>query len=125
MLLIDNIPALRTAIAEYTANHLAALPVEIRAEMIAASGEVSCVPQFTRTAEALYAAVKNGDASLAGGAREDTATLAGQLAHFVGVTFGTMSADDRGVKIYHAMMREIDGTDTPPVASDPSPVSFA
>lgn len=121
MTLIDNIPALRTAISTFIAAHATALPEAIRTEVMEASGEPSCVPQFTRTAEALYAAVKaEGEAALTGDTRSAAATLSGQLANFVGTTFGTMSDDDRGVKIYRAMRRELGETTTPSSASDPA-----
>lgn len=117
----DNIPALRTAIGAFNAGHSAALPAAIRDEIMAGFGESSCVTQFTRTAEALYAAVKaDGPDALTGETRKAAATLAGQLANFVGVNFGTMSVDDRGMKIHRAMRRELGETTTPVAANDPA-----
>lgn len=116
-----EIPALKTAIVAFMTAHAAALPEAIRAEVMGATGEVSIVPQFTRTAEALYAAVKmEGADALTGETRKAAATLSGQLANFVGTNYGTMSVDDRGMKIYRAMRRELGETTTPAAANDPA-----
>lgn len=117
----DNIPALKTAIVGFLAAHAGALPEPIREEMMAATGEISVVPMFTRSAEAAYAAVKTeGEGALTGAARTAAAILAGQLANFVGSTFGTLSEGGRGLAIYRAMRRELGETTTPAVANDPA-----
>lgn len=121
MLLPDNIADLRTAIGNFIADYQASMPTEIQTEILGAFAETSCVPQFTRTAEALYAAVKaDGADALTGPVRDAAATLAGQLANFVAVNFGTMSVDERGLKIYKAMRRELGETTTPSRSTDPA-----
>lgn len=120
MILLTDIPALRSAIIAFYGAHGAALPGSTRGHIEAAAGVPSPVEQFTVTAEALYATL---DDVTAGAARDAAAMMTGQLAWFVGATFGTMSLDDRGLRIYAAMRRRVGETTGPDPADDPAPLA--
>jgi len=119
MELPDSIPDLSLAISMFAMNHGLAVPEVTRTHLSAAMSQVSCVPKFSQACEALYAglpAIADGDAA------EAAAVLTGQLANFVATNFGTLSDDNRGLKIYAAMRRRVGETTTPDPSEDPAPL---
>jgi len=119
MQLYDSITELTLALTDFAITHALSLPETTRTALSAAMSQASCVPKFTESCEALYAAL----GSLDGPVAEASAVLAGQLANFVAANFGTLSQDNRGLRIYAAMRRVVGETTGPDPSEDPAPLA--